>query len=161
MKTVICEYSDDDRQVLDQMVFELQDYFSKVDNAGENRSFDSVEEAHSYMNTIFDDVRKMSGKVFMAIENGEIIGFIQGVIIDKNDCQHKKRKDGWVGLLFVKEEYRNKKVGRELFNELREYFKKSGCNTMRLLTLVDNKNAIDFYKRLGLEMREVEMLITI
>lgn len=55
--------------------------------------------------------------------------------------------------LFVKPEYRGKRVGRALFDEMREEAKRRGCGRMEWTVLDWNQLAIDFYERLGAQRK--------
>ena len=102
-----------DRKNIDKMQFDLQKYFSEIDQTHESQSYKDIDDAHRYMQKMIDDVKNMDGKIFIAEEKDQIIGFIQGVIIEHEkgadtfyDLTHNPSKEGWVGLLFVKPEYR-------------------------------------------------------
>jgi ribosomal protein S18 acetylase RimI-like enzyme len=104
----------------------------------------------------------MSGVVFVAInEGGEVVGFVQGIINGhKNDIMHNlshnQGKDGWIGLLIVDEEYRNKGVGKKLLGQISDFFTKSGCSSVRLKVSNKNGRAIKVYKSLGFSERDFE-----
>lgn len=102
-----------DRENIDEMQFELQKYFSEIDRTHESLPYKDMDDAHRYIQKMLDDVKNMNGKVFVSEEDGQVIGFIQGVIIEHKkgddeiyDLSRKPSKDGWIGLLFVKLEFR-------------------------------------------------------
>ena len=76
-----------DRNYIDEMQFELQKYFSEIDKTNESLPYKDVDDAHQYMQQMINDVKSMNGKIFVAEEGNQIIGYIQGVIIE-----HKKRR---------------------------------------------------------------------
>jgi GNAT superfamily N-acetyltransferase len=53
--------------------------------------------------------------------------------------------------LFVLPEYRGRKVGYAIFNEIKAEAKRRGCGRIEWTVLDWNQIAIDFYKRLGAE----------
>lgn len=123
---MIREMSPNDRKDIDEMQFELQEYFSTIDQTHESLPYKTIEDAHLYMSRMIDDVEKMNGIIFVAEEDSQIVGFIQGVIIEhKNgddktyDLTHAPSKEGWVGLLFVRPECRNKGIGQNLLTEIK------------------------------------------
>ena len=67
-----------DRENIDKMQFELQKYFSEIDQTHESLPYKDMDDAHRYMQKMLDDVKNMNGKVFVSEENGQVIGFIQG-----------------------------------------------------------------------------------
>ena len=98
-----------DRESIDRMQFELQKYFSEIDRTHESLPYKDMDDAHRYMQKMLDDVKNMNGKVFVSEKDGQVIGFIQGVIIEHKkgdediyDLSHNPSNDGWIGLLYVK-----------------------------------------------------------
>ena len=91
---------------------------------------------------------------YVAIENGGIIG---GINIDQN--QDKTYLDiNWsdtsnqflvVHRLGVKEEYWNKKIGKDLMLFTERLVTEKGLNSIRLDTYSGNPKAMEFYRRLG------------
>lgn len=161
----IREFREGDRGAVDEMQFALQWYFAEVDTSGETRGYESLEEAHRYMETMIGDARKMEGKVLVAEEEGELVGFAQGVIVEHDkgedavyDLNHHMGKQGWIGLLFVKPECQGKGYGKDLVDAMVEYFKSKGCTSVKLLVLAEN-NAVKFYRKYGFRDHEVEMTL--
>ena len=110
----------------------------------------------------------MNGKIFVTEENGVIVGFIQGVIIEHEkgddeiyDLSHNPSKEGWIGLLYVKPGHRGCGVGRELLDKMKDYFIAHGCTSIKLLVLSDNVSAVDFYKKSGFMAHDLEMIMKI
>lgn len=157
-----------DRENIDEMQFELQKYFSEIDRTHESLPYKDMDDAHRYMQKMLDDVKNMNGKVFVSEEDGQVIGFIQGVIIEHKkgddeiyDLSRKSSKDGWIGLLFVKLEFRGSGIGQELLDRMKDYFITQGCTSIKLLVLSDNINAIDFYRKSGFMAHDLEMVMEI
>ena len=149
-----------------KMQFELQEYFSEIDRTRDSLPYKSIEDARQYMQKMIDDANNMDGKIFVAEEKDQIIGFIQGVIIEHRkgeddfyDLTHKSSKEGWVGLLFVKPEYRGRNIGQNLLSEIKKYFKSKNCTSMKLLVLSDNKHAIAVYEKNGFMRHDLEMTL--
>ena len=71
-----------DRKDIDKMQFNLQKYFSEIDQTHESQSYKDIDDAHRYMQKMIDDAKNMNGKIFVAEEKDQITGFIQGVIIE-------------------------------------------------------------------------------
>lgn len=165
---MIREATGNDRDELDKMQFELQKYFSEIDQTRESLSYENIDDAHCYMQKMLDDVKNMNGKVFVAEEKGRIVGFIQGVIVEHRkgddeiyDLAHDSSKEGWIGLLFVKPEYRGGGTGQKLLDEMKNYFKSENCTSVRLLVLSDNKHALAIYKKNGFLCHDIEMVLNI
>ena len=161
-------FNNRDRKALDEMQFELQKYFSEIDRTGETLSYKNIDGAHRYMQKMLDDATNMNGKVFVAEEEGAVVGFIQGVIIEHKkgedeicDLSHNPSKEGWIGLFYVRPEYRGKGIGQDLLDEMKKYFKSQNCTDIRLLVLSDNAHAIEVYEKNGFIGHNLEMILKI
>ena len=157
-----------DREDIDRMQFELQKYFSEIDRTHESLPYKDMDDAHRYMQKMLDDVKNMNGKVLVSEEDGQVVGFIQGVIIEHRkgddeiyDLSHKPSKDGWIGLLFVKPEFRSSGVSRELLDKMKEYFKSEECTSIRLLVLSDNIHDVNVYEKSGFLRHDLEMVLKV
>lgn len=165
---MIREMNINDRKNIDEMQFDLQKYFSEIDQTHESQSYKDIDDAHRYMQKMIDDAKNMNGKIFVAEEKDQITGFIQGVIIEHEkgadvfyDLTHKSSKEGWVGLLFVKPEYRGSGIGQQLLDEMKNYFISKNCTSIRLLVLSDNKHAIAVYEKNGFMRHDLEMILKV
>ena len=164
---MIREFKSSDRKALDEMQFELQKFFSEVDRTGESLPYKNIDGANQYMQKMLDDVMSMNGKIFVA-EEDKAAGFIQGVIIEHKkgedeiyDLSHSPSKEGWIGLFYVKPEYRGKGIGQDLLDEMKKYFKSQNCTDIRLLVLSDNAHAIEVYEKNGFIGHNLEMILKI
>ncbi len=165
---MIREMKTTDLNDLVEMQFELQEYFSEIDKTRDSLPYKSIEDARHYMQKMIDDANNMDGKIFVAEEKDRIIGFIQGVIIEHKkgddtfyDLTHNPSKEGWVGLLFVKPEYRGGGTGQQLLDEMKNYFISKNCTSIRLLVLSDNKHAVAVYEKNGFMRHDLEMVLKV
>lgn len=165
---MIREMETTDLNDLIEMQFELQKYFSEIDKTRDSLPYKSIKDARRYMQKMIDDANTMDGKIFVAEEKDQIIGFIQGVIIEHKkgadifyDLTHNPSKEGWVGLLFVRSEYRGRNIGQSLLNEIKKYFKSKNCTSIRLLVLSDNKHAVAVYEKNGFRRHDLEMILKV
>lgn len=58
--------------------------------------------------------------------------------------------------LYVKEEYRGKRIGRSLIDAVIDFAKKEDCHKLRWQVSSWNESAIGFYKNLGASIDDVE-----
>lgn len=165
---MIREMETTDLNDLIEMQFELQKYFSEIDKTRDSLPYKSIKDARRYMQKMIDDANTMDGKIFVAEEKDQIIGFIQGVIIEHKkgadtfyDLTHNPSKEGWVGLLFVKSEYRGSGTGKQLLDEIKNYFISKNCTSIRLLVLSDNKHAVAVYEKNGFMRHDLEMTLKV
>ena len=165
---MIREMETTDLNDLIEMQFELQKYFSEIDKTRDSLPYKSIKDARRYMQKMIDDANTMDGKIFVAEEKDQIIGFIQGVIIEHRkgadifyDLTHNPSKEGWVVLLFVKSEYRGSGTGKQLLDEIKNYFISKNCTSIRLLVLSDNKHAVAVYEKNGFMRHDLEMILKV
>ena len=168
MISIVREADEDDYKTIGEMQFELQKYFFEIDQTHESLPYQSINNAHCYMQKMIDDAKNMNGKIFVAEKNGIIVGFVQGVIIEHKkgddkfyDLSHTPSKEGWIGLLYVEPDHRGSGVGQELLDKIKDHFIAQGCTRIKLLVLSDNTNAIDFYKKSGFMAHDLEMVMRI
>ena len=143
-----------DYPALKQMLTKLQDFFLSIND--EYRKFSDAT-AEEYLDKIVDDTKKMNGRIILALKNERAIGFTQGVIIEKNDLQYHPCREGWVGLLYVEDEFRNQDVGRTLMDKMRDYFSANKCDSIKLFCYNQNTTAIDFYQKYGFTVSSLEL----
>ena len=63
-------------------------------------------------------------------------------------------KSLYLGDLYIKESYRGNKIGLKLLNKIFEVAKKENCKRVTWQVLNWNTPAIDFYKKIGVEIDE-------
>lgn len=71
----------EDRTAIDKLAIKLHAHFAQVDDTAESLSFANPRDAHGYMQRMIDDSENMNGAMYVAEENGQVIGFVQGVIM--------------------------------------------------------------------------------
>ena len=59
---MIREMNINDRKNIDKMQFDLQKYFSEIDQTHESQSYKDIDDAHRYMQKMMDDVNNMDGQ---------------------------------------------------------------------------------------------------
>jgi len=94
------------------------------------------------------DMRKNNGKCYLAVESGEVIGLILGVIhrYDKYDyLDYKCPKRGRVLEIIVNKKARRRGIGNMLMNHLENYFRSQDCEYIIIEVLSYNKIAKAFY----------------
>ncbi len=155
----------DTDQVLD-LLKEFQNHLAQVDKENEIRSFSGDKDARLYLQKMIDDVAEMNGRFLVLDMSGELVGFIQGIIDPRNDqdnvmyqTTHNAQIEGWIGLVYVKENIRGGGYGRKLIEAMRQYFTENGCTTLRLIVAHDNVDTVNFYHKFGFIDRDIEMAL--
>ena len=110
-------------QVKDLLV-ELQEYIVEIDKFRLN--IISQEYREEYFNYMCVDVVANDGKVYLAIENNKVLGFIAGHISkyeDRDRLDYLCPKKGIVAELIVNKDCRKGGVGNKLLSMMEKYFK--------------------------------------
>jgi len=84
--------------------------------------------------------------VCIALDNGFAVGYCTGLLI-KSMCHHVHR--GEVESIYVREEYRNRGVGKALLDLLEKQFTDIGVNHFHLTTKKVNFAAQALYEKMG------------
>lgn len=85
---------------------------------------------------------------YVAQDKGENVGFCMATI------------DGLVGeiaSLFVREPYRDRRVGEELISLALKWLEEQECEAIRVSVVIGNERVMDFYRRFGFVERIVVM----
>ncbi|MDO8840977.1 MAG: ribosomal protein S18-alanine N-acetyltransferase [Methanocalculus sp.] len=81
---------------------------------------------------------------FVAVAGGRIIGFCGGGIEDTGEAIY-----GHLCTLVVADEFKSMGVGRELISWIEHDFLQRGATAIELEVRISNRNAINFYRKLG------------
>ncbi len=155
---------DTDEAEVSTLLKEFQEHLATVDQEDEIRSFVSDADARRYLDKMVNDSTEMNGKFLVLELDGKLVGFIQGIIDPRNDqsdvmyqTTHNAQIEGWIGLVYVRPEYRGRRFGIKLIEAIKQHFIANGCTTLRLLVARDNTNTVNFYHKYGFTDRDVEM----
>ncbi len=90
--------------------------------------------------------------VFYVYEaNKKILGYICiKIIIESESFSKYARKELYIEDLCVDENYRHQGIAKELYDYIIELAKKEGCSHITLNVWELNKNAKEFYKKMGM-----------
>lgn len=83
------------------------------------------------------------------------IGFIHGEI--QSHPLITPKRTGFVTSFFVKPEYRNLGVGKELYSEMKNWFKEKVCVALEL-EVSEGNPAIEFYQKIGFENYMIKLV---
>jgi GNAT superfamily N-acetyltransferase len=95
---------------------------------------------------ISNHIRSKNSLILVAEVESEIVG-CSLVIINKNPEFLKIKQYGFVSDIYVRKDFRNKKVGTLLMKENVKWFKQKGMKYMKIGLAVDNKEAHEAYKK--------------
>lgn len=145
------------------LINDLQSYFSEIDERGENVAFKSDKEVRSYFVQILKDAHEMNGVIYLVLKEDDIVGVIQGVVVTHENnvlhrLSHNTSAEGWIGLLYVRPEYRKQHLAKKLVLQIEKHFKAKNCKTIRLIVGTSNKQALNFYDHLGFSEYERKLV---
>lgn len=140
------------------MLVELQEYVAEIDK--EKYNILTNEYREKYFEKVMNEVNKYEGKIFLAMENGKVIGLIVGLINNKEESTYdfKAPKRGRVTELVVSKECRSNGVGKQLLDKMENYFKEVGCKGVLIDVFAYNENAQKFYYKNGYFNRNIEVM---
>ena len=108
------------------------------DDSGYNCSEELVKER-------LEGLDKNNERVLVAVYNSEVVGYLHAQIYK---TLYFEELINFLGLA-VSKEYRNKKVGTKLVNEIENWAKEKGINKVRVNSGFSRKEAHEFYRSLG------------
>ncbi len=119
---------------------------------------DDPERQKPYRDSYLRSIRKEPEGFFIAILNGEAVGFARAYTKTEIQRIRSRRKIGEVSPCVVKREFRRKGIGTRLMERCFEYLKREGCGSVILHVTHDNTPAIKFYEKLGFKPLQVQMV---
>ena len=154
----IIDYSSKYNEDIKDLIVELQEYITKMDREKYNILTDEYRE--KYFEKTLDEVNRCKGKMFLAIEDENVIGLIVGVINNENENTYDfiAPKRGRITELIVSKKSRLKGVGKHLLGAMENYFKEVGCEGVLIDVFAYNENAQKFYYKNGYFNRNIEVM---
>ena len=89
-----------------------------------------------------------SGNAFVALDNGEVIGYLIGSLVPPEPYRTVS-KFAELENMIVLEKYRSKGVGKKLIDKFVEWCMSHKLNRIKVYASAQNLKAINFYKREG------------
>ena len=159
MEITIRQYEERDRAALMKCLEDLQDHEASLDPLKHVVRKEGFGEP--YTAWILEAVAKEDGVIYMAEDNGTVIGFI-GSVIKHNEKQEVLARSndkpyGHTYELFVADAYRNQGIGARLMEKVENYFREKGCELASVYAVASNTRAWDFYKKNGYFERYINL----
>jgi GNAT superfamily N-acetyltransferase len=131
----------------------LEEQFSKQYSKGRPDIFYDEESSLYYelIKICFEDQNK---KILVAEENKKIVGYcIFHIKITEDHPTVYDRKVMFIEVLYVKDEFRKKGIGKMFFNKIKEIANENDIMSIELWAWEFNQNAIEFYEHLGMKTK--------
>jgi ribosomal protein S18 acetylase RimI-like enzyme len=119
--------------------------------------------ADPYIEQMFRDSRRFAGKIFVADDDGAVVGYAcVWARARAEDISDGPKEFGLVPELVVLASHRNRGIGRMLLFESEAYARSHGCQCLRISVLAANDAARALYTSHGFKEHEIvlEMSLT-
>ena len=138
----IVEYQEKYAEKVKDILVELQEYIVSIDDWNLNIL------TPKYREKYFEKTLKNCSKIYIALENENLIGLICGYLVqyDQDDVyDYACPKTGHIEELIVSKNTRNSGVGKLLLNKMEEFFKFAGCEYCNIDVFEPNEIGKNFY----------------
>lgn len=148
------EYKDSDRQSILILMETFNKYIQSIDT--EHRTEYKEGSTEYFVDKMIKQSKDKKGQILVACLDNKLIGFISGYV-DKQDEDEKMEAKhvipGVIGELFVDDNFRGRKIGKQLLIKMENYLRSQNCGIVRLAVFAPNLMARDFYKYSGYSER--------
>lgn len=157
---MVIEYQNQYKEDVKDLLEELQAHLANIDIEGYNILTKEYKEL--YFEKVLKEVNENHGKILLYKQDDKIVGLVVGIVnneeMERYDFKAPKR--GRITELVVSGKVRSNGIGTILLKEMEKHLKSIGCESILLVALAYNENAIRFYKRNGYHMRATDMIKT-
>lgn len=104
-----------------------------------------------------EDLESMinNDNIFVAKIDDNIVGYVNFIVKERNHKGFRYRKQLDIDSICVDENYRNQGIGTALMNYIKQYALDNNCTDIFLNVNEENVNAINLYKKLGMQIRHI------
>ena len=135
----------EDVEAIGRLWLDLVAYHVSLDESFPRPSDDG---AKHYAERILNRLHDETMRVVVAVVDGEIIGYVLGVVVDTYSELFVTQRSGFVADIFVAEAYRQQGVGRDLALHLIDWFKAQSVEFYELYVSEVNGGAVKFWEDL-------------
>lgn len=107
------------------------------------------EGAMRYARRILDHLDDPSAKIFVAIRDNVVVGYVLGVVVDLAPEMFQQEPSGFLADIYVDEKQRRTGVGRALVEALTAWFRERGLHYFEWHAAARNPEGIAFWRAMG------------
>lgn len=158
-KVLIREYTQTDKANLLKIAQEFSNFYVPLNPWGKN-PIDPTTSTY-YAEKLLKNVAEKDGKIYVAEEDGTLVGFIGAYLTEQSEEEQLEfidMKTGYISELFVTETLRNQGIGQQLLDKAHNYLKAKGCTHSELEVFAPNKKAHDFYLEHEYKDKNIQMI---
>lgn len=102
-------------------------------------------------------IKSDNSELFVATIDNLIVGSGYG-LIKQNKPHFAYKEHGYVGFMYIRDEFRGKGISKLILNTIFDWFKFRGIKETRLQVYEENPRAIKAYEKAGFKKNLIEML---
>lgn len=102
-----------------------------------------------YVRRFIDRVDDPNGQAFVAVEDGRVIGYVLGAVIDLVPEMFIAETCGFLADIYVEEAYRSRGIGHGLVQALADWFRARGVDYFEWYVAAENHGGRAFWKSIG------------
>lgn len=155
----IIEYEEKYRQSVCLLFVQLQQHLVSIDPEHIQTLCEPY--YNKYCDYVLQLIEHHCGKMYLAIDNGKIVGLTAGYIEEKDEEDKLTNRcpiRGVISELVVDRLYRNAGVGSLLMDSIESYLKNQKCEYIVVNVFEPNQDAYQFYQSRQYVPRNIEMI---
>lgn len=125
---------------------QLVEYHRQLDEA---MPYPAPYGAQRYARRLVDLIHDTHQQVYVAEEDGQVVGYVLGVLVDLLPEIFDQEKAGFLADIFVAPEYRRCGIGRELVEAIKGWFVSIGVTHFEWYVASKNIPGIAFWRSVG------------
>jgi ribosomal protein S18 acetylase RimI-like enzyme len=132
-----------DAAAIGQLWTQLVEYHRQLDD---RMPIAAPDGADRYANRVRDSVDDSHTRVFVAEDEGQVVGYVMGVIVDLLPEMFAEERGGFLADIFVLPHYRDKGIGKALVNALKAWFRAREVEHFEWYVASKNTAGIAFWR---------------